>query len=395
MQSAPEGNREFVGMRKHGDLDHTGMVTRAVHVGMAMLVLSGTGVETAAAAQVAPANTTPEMRIAPVTPPGASCPTWDGNMGESGYGDPVIAVPTDDQVRIDMLAIHKKARAAVNVEEMTWDPALAAQAKAYAESLIRNQGSNLIHDPNRNGIGENLAGGKDATRFSPTKFANMWLREGQWYRAGPSGKDRCSDEATVGHYTQMIWRNSLRLGCGYAAIGDSRILACRYGPGGNITGQRAYPAGEASTWQNLYALQFEDGQKALQCKAKVKAGDTQDAVLEALNCSRRLAGVTPPLAWNTALATQAQTAAGARNAMSEPWRYQVAPGATEAWGSSLNQPTVIHPAWVVYGNINNGGTDFTAAAAPTSTKVGCGWSEGQAAQDGKTWERRILVCRFS
>ena len=41
----------------------------------------------------------------------------------------------------------------------------------------------------------------------------------------------------AGHYSQMIWRNTTRIGCAMAGGG---FLVCRYAPPGNFTGQKAF-----------------------------------------------------------------------------------------------------------------------------------------------------------
>jgi pathogenesis-related protein 1 len=53
----------------------------------------------------------------------------------------------------------------------------------------------------------------------------------------------CDGGATCGHYTQVVWRATQKLGC---AIGSCPGLAypstivCDYGPGGNINNEKPY-----------------------------------------------------------------------------------------------------------------------------------------------------------
>ena len=42
----------------------------------------------------------------------------------------------------------------------------------------------------------------------------------------------------VSHYTQMIWRNTTRVGCAIASNRRDDYLVCRYSPPGNVVGQR-------------------------------------------------------------------------------------------------------------------------------------------------------------
>jgi hypothetical protein len=63
--------------------------------------------------------------------------------------------------------------------------------------------------------------------------------------------DRC-DKACVaklnstgcGHYTQVVWRKTRELGCGYATCKRDGFLvefwACNYSPAGNVRGQEPY-----------------------------------------------------------------------------------------------------------------------------------------------------------
>ncbi|MBV9992478.1 MAG: hypothetical protein JOZ72_14450 [Alphaproteobacteria bacterium] len=45
---------------------------------------------------------------------------------------------------------------------------------------------------------------------------------------------------TVGHYTQIVWRETTKLGCATASSKDWDVLVCRYSPPGNTIGQRVY-----------------------------------------------------------------------------------------------------------------------------------------------------------
>ena len=46
-----------------------------------------------------------------------------------------------------------------------------------------------------------------------------------------------------GHYTQVVWATSTKLGCGVstcAGLTYGHTIVCDYAPGGNISGQRPY-----------------------------------------------------------------------------------------------------------------------------------------------------------
>ena len=46
--------------------------------------------------------------------------------------------------------------------------------------------------------------------------------------------------APAGHYTQMVWRETTRLGCGQAICNGTLIVACNYSPAGNVLGRKPY-----------------------------------------------------------------------------------------------------------------------------------------------------------
>merc|ERR1719327_622481 len=40
----------------------------------------------------------------------------------------------------------------------------------------------------------------------------------------------------VGHFTQVVWKSTTKLGCGTASDGPNVYVTCRYDPGGNMMG---------------------------------------------------------------------------------------------------------------------------------------------------------------
>jgi hypothetical protein len=70
-------------------------------------------------------------------------------------------------------------------------------------------------------------------------MVGLWRAERTDYRPGvfPSNS-RSGDVEKVGHYTQLIWRNSRRVGCATAVGRYEEFLVCRYSEAGNISGQR-------------------------------------------------------------------------------------------------------------------------------------------------------------
>jgi hypothetical protein len=138
-----------------------------------------------------------------------------------------------------LLAAHNIERARIGVPALDWDPALAADARVWAKELAAT--GRFEHSPDEPGKplqGENLWAGT-ARAFSPEAMVGLWTAEKADYRPGIfPNNSRSGDVEHVGHYTQLIWSNSRRIGCATAVGGNEEFLVCRYSEAGNITGQR-------------------------------------------------------------------------------------------------------------------------------------------------------------
>jgi pathogenesis-related protein 1 len=87
--------------------------------------------------------------------------------------------------------------------------------------------------------GENLAAGR-AERYGAREAAATWLKEKEAYDAGKRELEN------VGHYTQMVWSRTARIGAGKAVIkaGPMKgwtVVVGNYDPPGNVRGEKPYP----------------------------------------------------------------------------------------------------------------------------------------------------------
>ncbi len=138
----------------------------------------------------------------------------------------------------ELLARHNVERRERGVPALAWDPALAQGAQVYANELAR---VNLLrHSPKgvRRGIGENLwMGTRDY--FRPSRMVADWASERSMFRPALfPAVSTTGNWADVGHYTQIIWPRTQRVGCAIGRSASSDILVCRYWPSGNVNGQR-------------------------------------------------------------------------------------------------------------------------------------------------------------
>ncbi len=141
-------------------------------------------------------------------------------------------------VEQEILAAHNKYRQEVGVPDLTWSPTLAAHAQAWADQLAST--GKFEHSTDPHGEGENLAKGT-AGSYSATQLVDMWGGEKQNFQPGTfPDVSTTGNWMDVGHYTQLVWRDTTQVGCGLATGGGSAVLVCRYSPPGNYEGEPVY-----------------------------------------------------------------------------------------------------------------------------------------------------------
>jgi hypothetical protein len=136
----------------------------------------------------------------------------------------------------EILVAHNKYRAAVGVPALQWSDDLAASAQQYANHLASTDQFQHSGTP-----GENLAYGEPPNNYTVTDLVDMWGKEKQYFIGGifPTVSST-GNWMDVGHYTQLVWRNTTHVGCG-VAIGSGRIIMVgRYFPPGNVDGEPVY-----------------------------------------------------------------------------------------------------------------------------------------------------------
>ncbi|WP_240913907.1 CAP domain-containing protein [Sphingomonas sp. HDW15A] len=136
------------------------------------------------------------------------------------------------------MALHNRERAAYGSPPLGWDPALAAQAKKYAHELAAI--GRLLHSPKaqRPGQGENLWLGTRGM-FGTEAMVGSWAGEKRHFRRGVfPANSTTGNWRDIGHYSQMVWPRTTRLGCGLASSARWDVLVCRYSPPGNQDGLR-------------------------------------------------------------------------------------------------------------------------------------------------------------
>jgi hypothetical protein len=120
---------------------------------------------------------------------------------------------------------------------MQWSESAQALAADWAARCVFEH-----RDPNS--LGENLFAG---TRFEDAaQIVGDWASEKADYTYASNS---CAAGAACGHYTQIVWRSSVGLGCAQQrctnvppwGFGEYwSFTVCDYDPAGNFVGQRPY-----------------------------------------------------------------------------------------------------------------------------------------------------------
>jgi hypothetical protein len=168
-----------------------------------------------------------------------------GGNGSSTGGMPGTAggIAETGPMLEGITAAHNVVRANVQppastpIPDLVWDPALAAVAQAWADACTFEHSSN--------GYGENLFASAGDPPPTAQDVVDDWAAEAPNY---DYASNTCS--GSCGHYTQVVWAGSLRLGCGatHCTTGSPFLpdfpewdfWVCNYDPAGNRNNLRPY-----------------------------------------------------------------------------------------------------------------------------------------------------------
>ncbi|VDL77533.1 unnamed protein product [Nippostrongylus brasiliensis] len=172
-----------------------------------------------------------------------------------------------DAVRSAFLTAHNKYRSSVarglepdalggnapkasKMLKMVWDCSVEASAMAHAQKCVYEHSASST----RPGLGENIYM-TSTVNFDMVKAANqassLWWSELAQYGVGPSNNLTTAlwnrPNTQIGHYSQMAWETSYRLGCAIAHCPSFTFGVCQYGPAGNYMNRLIYTIGNPCT----------------------------------------------------------------------------------------------------------------------------------------------------
>ncbi|CAL8369981.1 unnamed protein product [Lota lota] len=124
---------------------------------------------------------------------------------------------------------------------LKWDASLQVLAGSYVAQCMWQ------HNPLLSDTGENLFVSEGTLDIQVA--LEKWFMEHLNYNYD---NNSCPEDKMCGHYTQMVWSDSHRVGCEVHScdvmqgleIGPSQFLVCNYYPAGNYEDQKPYEEGE-------------------------------------------------------------------------------------------------------------------------------------------------------
>ena len=167
--------------------------------------------------------------------------------------DAVISNEMNDAMKTELLDKHNELRAkvangnedgqpsATNMNKLEWDDELASNAQLWADQCP--DGSWVVsdsppHDPNRNTIvydghvGQNMAdswNSQDNMVWGLSTKVQAWYDEVKDWPAGNVGAfSNNGATGVIGHYTQVIWAETKKVGCGVIYYRDQSDFAANY-----------------------------------------------------------------------------------------------------------------------------------------------------------------------
>lgn len=189
----------------------------------------------------------------PIAPaPYAPTPIAPAPVAPLGGGDASPVQPSEPAppaapggLAASMLDAMNRVRASVDpapstaIPALRWDPQIAAYAQRWADSCPSGHRGDSPY-------GENIfwSGG---SAVPPDAAVDAWASEAANYdyRTTVCARGGRANWAYCGHYTQLVWRDTQRVGCGMRTDCPGQfdtVIVCNFDPPGNVNaGDRTIP----------------------------------------------------------------------------------------------------------------------------------------------------------
>lgn len=144
---------------------------------------------------------------------------------------------------LEALDFHNQVRAEVGVPPLDWSAELSIYAQDWADHLAYSNNCQMEHRPivssEQSQIGENIYWGINPKNSNyALEASELWYSEKESYKGEPVTAENLF---SIGHYTQMVWKDTRQLGIGISVCPKGEIIVvANYSPIGNYYGQKPY-----------------------------------------------------------------------------------------------------------------------------------------------------------
>uniref|UniRef100_A0A7C8ZM03 SCP domain-containing protein n=1 Tax=Opuntia streptacantha TaxID=393608 RepID=A0A7C8ZM03_OPUST len=138
---------------------------------------------------------------------------------------------------LEFLLQHNLVRAKKFELPLVWDKDLEKYARWWASE--RSADCALQHSFPEGGfeLGECIFWGS-GSQWTPSDAVKAWADEEKYY---DYDSNTCAEGQMCGHYTQIVWSTTRKLGCARVVCQDGDVfMTCNYDPPGNVIGERPY-----------------------------------------------------------------------------------------------------------------------------------------------------------
>lgn len=203
----------------------------------------------------------------------------------------------------DLRAMISKPCTASDMETLVWDDTLATESQAYADKCVGD------HDPDAAvKFGENLWMLTSSSNYKSSDVIGAvqeWydeIKDVEWIKnsdgeyaeakskagtAGCASPDTANGNCFIGHFTQVVWAKSNKVGCGVkkctpmTVSGQSysagALLVCRYTPAGNAAAKMGSP--------NHVKMPFVPGKTCAACSGSCSTAGLCNAGTSPTRCA--------------------------------------------------------------------------------------------------------------
>uniref|UniRef100_A0A672GI92 Cysteine-rich venom protein TEL1-like n=1 Tax=Salarias fasciatus TaxID=181472 RepID=A0A672GI92_SALFA len=159
----------------------------------------------------------------------------------------IVTVRTTSTEQNEIVNKHNTLRRSVSptatdMKKMSWNSEAAANAQRWANTCSMKHSSSSDRVISSSGCGENLY--MSSAKNSWSSAIQKWYDEVKNWRYGQGS----INGGVVGHFTQVVWYNSNKIGCAMAYCPNSTykyFYVCQYCPPGNYQLARPYTSGSS------------------------------------------------------------------------------------------------------------------------------------------------------